>query len=205
MLVADHLSDFHGDGRSVEIRGVAAAEEARDARYDHHVAPSREQRCHGVEPHFLDFGIDREVLLDVGVRRRKVGFRLVVVVVGDEVLDGVLGKEVAEFAVKLGREGLVVAQDERRAVQVGNDVGHRKGLSRTRYTQQRVVLRAVADRPDDLGDGFRLVARGGIIGYEFEVHAAKVAIFVQYWRGGRRRMPILMNFSLFLRKRIRPS
>jgi len=40
----------------------------------------------------LDLLVDRRVLLDVGVGLRDVGLGLVVVVVGDEVLDRVLGK-----------------------------------------------------------------------------------------------------------------
>jgi hypothetical protein len=55
----------------------------------------------------VDLVIDRRVLLDVGVGRGDVGFGLVVVVVGDEVLDGVLGKELLELGVELGRQGLV--------------------------------------------------------------------------------------------------
>jgi len=42
--------------------------------------------------------VDRAVLLDVEVARRDVGLGLVVVVVADEVLDRVLGEELAELA-----------------------------------------------------------------------------------------------------------
>ena len=176
MLVADDLPDLQRDGRGVEIRGVAAAVETRDARHHHHVAPPREQRGHGVEPHLLDLGVDREVFLYIGVRRRKIGLRLVIVVVRHEILYGVLREEVPEFAVELRREGLVVAQHERRTVQVGDDVGYGEGFSRAGHAQQRVVLRTVLDRADQLCDGLRLVARRGVIGYEFEVHKAKVVI-----------------------------
>ena len=48
-----------------------------------------EQRLGRRQPHLLDVLVDRGVLLDVGVGGRHVGFRLVVVVVRDEVLDGV--------------------------------------------------------------------------------------------------------------------
>jgi hypothetical protein len=41
----------------------------------------------------VDLVVDRGVLLDVGVARRDVGLGLVVVVVADEVLDGVVGEE----------------------------------------------------------------------------------------------------------------
>jgi hypothetical protein len=64
----------------------------------------------------LDVLIDRGVLLDVGVTRGNVGLGLVIVVVGNKVLDSVLRKEFAEFAVQLGRQRLVMGQDERRAL-----------------------------------------------------------------------------------------
>ena len=176
VLVADHLPDLHGDGRGVKVGRVAAAVETRDARDDDHVAPPREERGNGLQTHLLDVGVDREVLFDIGVRRREVGLRLVIVVVGDEVLDGILGKKVLEFAVELRREGLVVAQLQRWTLQLGDDVGHREGLARAGDAQQRVVLRAVADRADKLCDGLRLVAHRGVVRYEFEIHAAKVVI-----------------------------
>jgi hypothetical protein len=61
----------------------------------------------------IDLVVDRRVLLDVEVLRRDVGLRLVVVVVGDEVLDGRLGEELPELVAELRRQRLVVRDDER--------------------------------------------------------------------------------------------
>ena len=174
MLVADDLPDPDVDGRGMEIRRVAGAVEARYARYDDHVAAPRQQRGHGAQAHFLDLGVDRKVFFDEGVRRGEVGLRLVIVVVGDEILHGVLREEIAELAVKLRRERLVVAQDERRAVQLRDDVGHGEGLSRACHPQQGVMFGAVPDRADELCDRFRLVAHRGVIRYQLEIHGAKV-------------------------------
>ena len=55
-------------------------------------------------------------LLDVGVGARHVGLGLVVVVVGDEVLDRVVGEEALELAVELGGQRLVGREDQRRAL-----------------------------------------------------------------------------------------
>jgi len=52
--------------------------------------------------HPVDLVVDERVLLDVGVRLRDVGLGLVVVVVGDEVLDRVLREERLELSVQLG-------------------------------------------------------------------------------------------------------
>ena len=70
-----------------------------------------EQRLGRREAHLLDVLIHRGVLLDVGVRGGDVGLRLIVVVVGDEVLERVVRKELAELPVQLRREGLVMRQN----------------------------------------------------------------------------------------------
>lgn len=67
-----------------------------------------------------------------------------------------------------------MAQDERRAVQLRDDVGHGEGLSRACHPQQGVMFGAVPDRADELCDRFRLVAHRGVIRYQLEIHGAKV-------------------------------
>ena len=52
--------------------------------------------------HTVDLFIDGGVFFDEGVGARDVGFGLVVVVVGDEIFDGVVGEEGFEFGVELG-------------------------------------------------------------------------------------------------------
>ncbi len=66
------------------------------------------------QPQPIDVLVDRRILLDVRVGRRDVRFRLIVVVVRDEVLDRVVRKEALDLAVQLRRERLVVRKDERR-------------------------------------------------------------------------------------------
>jgi len=62
----------------------------------------------------VDLVVDRGVLVDVGVALLDVGLGLVVVVVGDEVLDGVVREEIAKLLVELGRQRLVVGDHQRR-------------------------------------------------------------------------------------------
>ena len=54
-----------------------------------------------VQPRLLDtkMVVDRRVFLDKGIRGRHIGFWLVVVVVGHEVLDRIVRKKLAELAV----------------------------------------------------------------------------------------------------------
>ena len=66
--------------------------DAGDGRHDDRVPPGQD-RAGGRVAHLVDLVVDPGVFLDVRVRGRDVRLRLVVVVVADEVLHGVLGKE----------------------------------------------------------------------------------------------------------------
>ena len=95
----------------------AEAEDARDRRDDEHVAAGEERGRRGVaQP--VDLLVDRGVLLDVEVAARDVRLGLVVVVVGDEVLDRVVGEERPELVAELCRERLVVRHHERRPLEL---------------------------------------------------------------------------------------
>ena len=64
----------------------------------------------------LDLVVDGAVFFDEGIGVWDVGFRLVVVVVGDKVLHGVFREKLLELAAQLGGEDLVVGQHQGRAV-----------------------------------------------------------------------------------------
>jgi hypothetical protein len=108
----------------------------------------------------VDLFVDRGVLLDVEIPARDVRLRLVVVVVGDEVLDRVVGEERPELVAELGGERLVVRHDQRRALDALDDAGHRHGLARAGGAQQGDHAVAVGQRLGRLVDGARLVGGG---------------------------------------------
>jgi hypothetical protein len=58
-------------------------------------------------PQPLDLLVDRRILFDVGIARWHIGLGLVIVVVGDEVLDRIGGKELLELVAELSGERLV--------------------------------------------------------------------------------------------------
>ena len=143
-------------GRAVVDRGAEAVD-ARDRGHDDDVATLEQGVRRGVaEP--VDLVVARRVLLDVGVAPGQVRLGLVVVEVADEVLDGVLGEELAELGVELGGERLVVGQDQRRLVVIGDRPGERGGLARARRPEQRLVADAVGQTRAEPLDGGRLVA-----------------------------------------------
>ena len=115
LLAIDPLAALERQHHPVVRLGRAQAVDARHAGDDDDVA-ALEQRARRRQPHAIDLVVDRRFLLDVRVGGRDVGFGLVVVVVADEVLDRVLGKEPAELLVQLRGQGLVVRHDQRRTV-----------------------------------------------------------------------------------------
>ena len=126
----------------------AEAVDARDGRDDDRVAARQERRGGGVAE-AVDVVVPGRVLLDVEVGLRHVRLRLVVVVVGDEVLDGVLREELAELVAELRGERLVVRDHERRPLQLLDDPRHRRRLAGARGAEQglEAVARPRATRP----------------------------------------------------------
>ncbi len=138
---------------------VAQPVDARDRRHDDDI-PAAHQGGRGRQPQALDLLVDLGLFLDVQVVPRHVGLRLVVIVVGDEIRDGVFREELAELGVELRRQGLVVRHDQGRFLQLLDDRGDREGLAGAGRAQQDLVLESALDAVDKLADGFRLVAGG---------------------------------------------
>ena len=83
----------------------------------------------GGVPQLVQLLVDVGVLLDVGVGPGDVGLGLVVVVVADEVLDGVAGEELLELGGELRRKRLVVSDYDGGALQALDGAGHGEGLA----------------------------------------------------------------------------
>ena len=82
----------HLEHGSAVVDRCTEAVDAGDRRHDDRVATLKERLGSGVAQ-LINLIVSAGVLLDVGVGARQVGLRLVVVKVGDEVFDGVLGEE----------------------------------------------------------------------------------------------------------------
>ena len=118
--------------------------DARDGRDDD--TSRRVNSATWREPQPRDVVVLRRVLLDVEVGLRDVRLGLVVVVVGDEVLDGVRREELAELVAELRGERLVVRDHERRPLHLLDDPGHRRRLAGAGRAEQRLVALAVSSR-----------------------------------------------------------
>ena len=117
----------------------------------------------------LDLVVDRRVLLDVEVLRGDVGLGLVVVVVADEVLDRVLGEELAELVAELGGQRLVVRDHQRRALDSLDRRRHREGLARAGRAEQGLEALVGAEARGEPLDRLGLVRGGRVRGVELEL------------------------------------
>ncbi|OPZ77832.1 MAG: hypothetical protein BWY77_01623 [bacterium ADurb.Bin431] len=107
----------------------------------------------------------------------EIGLGLIIVIVADEILDRIVRKEAAEFAVELGRQGLVVRDDQGRTVDAGDDVGHGEGLAAASHPEQGLVAIPAPQPLDKLFDRLGLVALKGEGGFEFEdIHLLSLRI-----------------------------
>ena len=151
------LSHLQNEQPLAPLLWRADAVDAGDRGDDDDIAAGEKRRSRG-EPEAGDVVVLGRVLLDVEIGLRDVGLGLVVVVVGDEVLDRVLREELAELVAELCGERLVVCDDERGLLDLLDDPGHRRRLPGAGRSEDGLEAVAVGDRRRDLGDRARLVA-----------------------------------------------
>ena len=161
------LPHFHRDDHAGVEFGGAQAVDAGDRSHDDHIAPCQQGMGRGMAQ-FVDIVVDGRIFLDVGVRGGHIGFRLVVVVITDEILHSVLREKFAELVVELGGQRLVGGQHQRRASAAGNDIGHGEGLAGAGHAQQNLFRHAGFQIGHQGIDGLRLVTCGDIGAMELE-------------------------------------
>ena len=159
------LSHLEVDGATLKFLGIANAIDTADGAYHDDIASSTQQCRRSAQTEFVKFLVDGKVLLNISVGSRNIGFGLIVVVVGDKILDGIVGEKLLELAIELGGKGLVVAHDQGGATELRNDIGHGKGLARPRHALQHLCPLATPNAVDQLAYGLRLVAHRGIVRY----------------------------------------
>ena len=167
-LVAPKFFPFDElDEKPVVALGRTDAIDAADGRDDDDIAP-RQERLRRRVPHAIDLIVDDGIFVDEGIGGGNVRFGLVVVVIADEVLNGVVGKEVAHLAIELRGERLVGSQDQGRLLRMLDDVGNAERLTRPRDPQQNLARIAAVEAATHLLDGPRLIATRHEVRNEFQ-------------------------------------
>ena len=138
-VAADRVPLVEEDVHRLILDRRTDAVDAGDRCDDDYVPPGKKAPGGGVA-HLVDLVVDRGVLFDEGIGGGEVGFRLVVIVVGDEILHGVFREELPEFAIELRGQGLVGGKDQRGATGVGDNIGHGEGFAGTGHPEQHLSL-----------------------------------------------------------------
>ena len=138
-------------------------------RGHHDGVPAGEQGRRGGVAEPVDLVVDRAVLLDVGVARRQIRLRLVVVVVADEVLHPVVGEERPHLVGQLGRQRLVGGDDERRLLDFLDGPGHGGALAATGDAEKGLEPVPAPDTLRQPGYRLRLVAGRVVFGDHLEI------------------------------------
>ena len=164
---AEQFVPFHGvahpegDHHFLKILRFAQTVDAGHRRHHDHIPPFQ-QGAGGREPQPVDLLVGGGVLFDIGIGVGNIGLRLVIVVVGDEILHGVIGEKLLELGAQLGRQGLIVGQHQGGTLDGLDGLGHGKGLAGAGDAQQRLLRKPHLHAPGEGGDGRGLIA-GGLI------------------------------------------
>ena len=118
-----------------------------------------DQRTRCCVAHPVDLFVYGRFFFDIGIRPCHIGFRLIVIVIGNEIFDGIVRKEVFELAVKLRRKRLVRRKNKRRTLRFLNDLRHGEGLTGAGDAEQNLCPIFVIQTADQVADRGRLVAR----------------------------------------------
>ena len=163
-----HITDFQPHGHFGIGLDRADTIDAGHRGDDHDIA-AFEQRPRCGMAHAVYLFIYRRIFLDIGVGARHIGFRLVVIVIGNKILDRVMGKEALHLAVELRRQRLVRGEDQRWPPQRLDRLGHGEGLARASDTKQHLIALLGVDPVDNLGNRGWLIARRFKIRHEVEI------------------------------------
>ena len=181
-VVHFHLhAGAEGNHLALVLAGIAHGINAADGGDNNHVFPLL-QRGGGAVAQPVDFLVDGGVLFNVGVGGRDVGLRLVIIVIGNEIFHRAVGEKGPELGAQLGRQGLVVGDDQGGLLHPFDHGSHGKGLARARDPQQHLGGHAAFDARRQGLDGLGLIAPGRVGRFQHKlIHAA--SLFSRKGRG----------------------
>ncbi len=115
--------------------------------------------------HLINCIINRRVLFYIAVRLRDIGFGLVVVIVGDKILNSIFGKKLLEFTEKLRCQGFIGRDYQGWSLNLLNYICDCERFTGTGHTEQNLAFKAVFHAFYQLADGLGLISgrcKGGI-------------------------------------------
>ena len=141
--------------------GISKRIYAGNTGNDYHVSTLKKCRRGAVSKHIY-LVIYHSVLFDIHILAGDISLRLIVIVIGNEILYRVIGKELSELTAKLSRKSFVVCQNKRGTIQPRNNVCHSKGLARTCNAKKGLHSLALLDTLNQRFYSLGLISRGRI-------------------------------------------
>ena len=92
--------------------------------------------------------VNRRVFFNVRIATGHIGFWLIVIVIGNEILDGVVRKKVPHFRIQLRGQRFVGGEHQTRPSGVSDDVSYRVGFPRPGDTKQGLVGLTIVQPPE---------------------------------------------------------
>src|SRR4030095_10151489 len=153
------------------VIGVRIAQTINTGNTRNHNDVSPLEKCPGRRhPQSINFVVDGCLFLNVDVRSRNIGFWLVIIVVGNKILDGIVRKERFEFLKELCRESFVVRENKCGSLRSLNHACNCESLATAGYPQQHLILRSVIKTAYKSVDRLWLVAFGLVFRLKSERH-----------------------------------
>ena len=175
ILPLDLLSSLEEQEHAIVGLRRTKAVDAGDGTHNDCVTSLKEGASCG-ETQLVELLVDGGFLLDEQVARRNVGLRLVVVVVGHEILNGIVGEELFELVVELGSQGFVVGKNESRSIRLSDNRGHRERLARSSHPEQHLILLSIRETGEELANCPRLIALWGVGRLQLKVHPSRIRL-----------------------------
>ncbi len=148
---------------------VAQTINGGDRCHDNNILAGHQRRC-CCQAQTVNLFVNIGFFLDIQIASWDVGFRLIIIVIRDEILHCIFREEFGILGVKLGCQCFVVGHHQGGQLQLLDHVGNCESLACASGTEQNLVMVAFVDTFHELTDGFRLVASGFVRSVEFEFH-----------------------------------
>ena len=117
------------------IYRVAESIDAGNGSNDYYVASfGKSCGCGMAEP--FDFVVYVACFFNISIGGSNICFRLIIIIIGNEIFNAVFGKKLFEFAAKLGGKSFVMGKNNGRAVYFFNYRSHCERLTGTGYTEK---------------------------------------------------------------------
>lgn len=119
-------------------------------------------------PKSIDFLVDRCFFFDIRSRFDDESFWLIVVIVGDKIVNRIFWKKFLEFLCELGGKCFIMSKDQCWSLAPRDDIGHGKCFPRSRHSEEGLVLISLIDRSHEFPDGNWLISGRRILRMELK-------------------------------------